>query len=584
MTLQIPLGSRIRTYSIMLAALCLSFSAEAAVQDVLLKNPYTNWPVITRPVIGSSGMVVSENDLASQIGAATLRRGGNAVDAAIATAFALAVTLPRAGNLGGDGFMTIYDAKTKKVTVIDFRSVAPKRAALRRYLDDGGHELAETTEGYSAPAVPGTVAGLELAHKRYGRLPWADLIAPAAYVAHQGFSLSYYDAYVLGWGKERLSASAAAMRTFFKADGSPYEPGDILRQPQLAWSLREIAREGAQAFYKGRIAKRINKDMEENGGLIGADDLASYRALERPALRGTYRGRYTIHTPPAASSGGATLINILNILDNFDLTSLGSGSSASFHVMAEAMKLGFADRREFLGDTDFVSTPEQGFISKPYAAARAKLISREKAAEQKTIFPGDPWRAESPQTTHFSVADKEGNAVSTTYTLGADFGSGVMIEGTGILLNNQINNFSHSRTAAAFARGASAPPNALQPGKRMLSTMVPTIVLKDGRLWLITGTPGAGSIINTVTQIIVNTVDFGMNIADATHRQRINAEKEFLLVEPRFSPDIAADLAAKGHELGSNETIGSVQSIMIVGNEFHGASDPRRPGGAAVAP
>jgi gamma-glutamyltranspeptidase/glutathione hydrolase len=479
--------------------------------------------------------------------------------------------------------MTIHDARTNRVHVIDFRGIAPASATLERFVDANGRERSEASVGYAAPAVPGTVAGLALAHRRYGRLPWRRLVEPAQRLARDGVILSADESFVFGWGRERLSTSVAARQTFYKANGELYRPGERLRQRELAWSLGQIARFGEDAFYRGPIAQRIVADMARNGGLITLNDLDSYRAIEREPLVGTYRG-YTIYTTPPASAGGATLLNMLNILERFDLRAMGANSAASLHVMAETMKLGYADRYRFLGDTGFVRAPIAGFISKPYAAERARLISTERARPVAQMGAGDPWRFESPQTTHFSVADADGNAVSTTYTLGADFGSGVMIEGTGILLNNQMNNFSHEQAVQAQRRGEPPPLNAMQPGKRMLSTMMPTIVFRDGRPWLITGTPGGSTIIDTVLQLIVNTIDHRLNVAEATHQPRIyQGTTNELRVEPNFSPDTVAALRARGHRITSDETMGSAQSIMIQDGLFLGGADPRRPGAFAVA-
>ena len=562
-----------------LAAVALASPPALAQQKQLLE-----YPSIHSPVVGTRGMVVSQNEIASGVGAEILRRGGNAVDAAVAIGFALAVTLPRAGNIGGDGFMTVYEAGSGKVHVIDFRSVAPRSARLEMFLDPAGKERREASFGHLAPAVPGTVAGLHLAHRKYGRLPWRQLLEPAIRLAAEGVVLTPDEAFVFSWGKERLSVTGAAKATFYKRDGSPYAAGERLRQPQLAWTLRRIARGGADAFYKGEVARRIAADMAKHGGLITLADLAAYRPVEREPLVGTYRG-HTIYTTPPASAGGATLLNMLNILERFELKPLGAGSAASLHLMAETMKLGYSDRYRFLGDTDFVTAPVRGFVSKAYAAERAKLISRERAKPVSELGPGDPLRFESPQTTHFSVADAQGNAVSTTYTLGADFGSGVMIEGTGILLNNQMNNFSHEQAAEALAKGAVPPLNAMAPGKRMLSTMMPTIVFKAGKPWLVTGTPGGSTIIDTVLQLIVNAIDFGLNVDEATHQPRIyQGTTRTLRVEPNFNPDTVAALKRLGHTITSDETMGSAQSIMIENGLYLGAADPRRPGAKAIAP
>ncbi len=543
------------------------------------------YPSIHHPVVGTRGMVVSQNEIATEVGAQILRKGGNAVDAAVAVGFALAVTLPRAGNIGGDGFMLVHIAQTKETLVIDFRSVAPKSARLEMFVDAKGQETQVASRGYKASAVPGTVAGLALAHRKYGKLAWKDVVEPAFQLASKGVVLSPDEAFVFSWAQERMTESRAGTRTFYKPDGELYKAGETLKQPDLAWSLRQIADHGADAFYKGEIAKRFAADMKAHGGLITLEDLASYRAVERKPLMGEYRGLQVATTPPA-SAGGATLLQMLNMLEGFDLKALGgAGSAGSLNVMAQAMKIAYADRYRHLGDTDFVKVPLKGFTSKAYAAERAKLISTERAVPAKELTVGDPWAYESPNTTHYSVADADGNAVSTTYTLGADFGSGVMVEGTGFVLNNQMNNYSHEQAVAAREKGEGLPPNAMEPGKRMLSTMMPTIVFKDGKPWLITGTPGGSTIIDTVLQVIVNVVDFKLNVAEATHQPRIFQDaRDGMDVEPNFNPDTIALLQAKGHKVRVNETMGSAQSIMIDKGLFLGAADPRRPGATAVAP
>jgi gamma-glutamyltranspeptidase/glutathione hydrolase len=543
------------------------------------------YPSIHHPVVGTKGMVVSQNELATQVGAEILRKGGNATDAAVAVGFALAVTLPRAGNIGGDGFMMIHDAATKKTIVIDFRSIAPKAATLDMFLDKDGEESARASRGYRAASVPGTVAGLAEAHRLYGKLPWKDVVAPAVKLAADGIVLTPDEAFVFGWAQERMTESAAGQRAFYKPDGQLYKAGETMKQPDLAWSLQQIADHGADAFYKGEIARRFAADMKKNGGLITLADLAAYKPVVREPLIGTYRG-LTVATTPPASAGGATLLEMLNILEHFDLKALGgAGSSGALHVMSETMKMAYADRYRYLGDTDFVSVPLKGFTSKAYGAERAALIDPAKARPAKELGAGDPWKYESPSTTHYSVADAAGNVVSTTYTLGADFGSGVMVEGAGFVLNNQMNNYSHEQAYRAGQRGEPLPPNAMQPGKRMLSTMMPTIIFKDGKPWLVTGTPGGSTIIDTVLQVIVNVVDFDLNVAEATHQPRIfqNAS-DTLEVEPNFNSDTVAALRAKGHPVKTAETMGSAQSIMIDKGLYLGAADPRRPGALAVAP
>lgn len=548
------------------------------------KKQLLEYPSIHSPVVGEQGMVVSQNAIASGVGAEILRRGGNAVDAAVAIGFALAVTLPRAGNIGGDGFMLVHDAKSGKQVFFDFRSVAPKAATQAMFLDNQGKESKIAGQGYLAPAVPGTVAGLAMAHKKHGKLAWPDVVAPAIALARDGVALTPDEAFVFGWGKERLSTSVAAKSAYYKSDGSLYRAGETLKQPELAWTLGLIAEHGADGFYKGPVAERFAADMKANGGLITMADLAAYRAVERQPLRGTYRGLEVVTAPPA-SAGGATLLNMLNILESFDLKSHGAGSAQSLHIMAETMKLGYLDRYRILGDTDFVTTPLKGFISKDYAQSRAELIDPKAAKSVKNLGIGNPLKYESPSTTHYSVADAEGNVVSTTYTLGADFGSGVMIAGTGVLLNNQMNNFSHEDAAKAKRDGTPPPPNALAPGKRMLSTMMPTIVMKNGKPWLVTGTPGGSTIIDTVLQIVVNVVDFNLNVEEATHQPRIFQDaSDKLRVEPNFNPDTVSILKAMGHTITSDETMGSAQSIMIENGYFLGAADPRRPGALAIPP
>ena len=566
-----------------LAALSLAFAPAAQAQSQ--RRQLLEYPSIHHPVVGERGMVVTQNAIASEVGAEILRKGGNAVDAAVAVGFALAVTLPRAGNIGGDGFMLVHTAATRETVVIDFRSVAPAAARLEMFVDKKGEESPQASRGYLASAVPGTVAGLELAHRRYGKLPWKDVVAPARRLAAEGIVLTPDEAFVFSWARERMAESVAGQRTFYKPGGELYRAGEVLKQPDLAWSLGQIADHGADAFYKGEIARRVAADMKAHKGLITLEDLAAYKPVVREPLMGTYRG-YTVATTPPASSGGATLLQMLNILESFDLKALGgSGSSGALHVMAEAMKLAYADRYRHLGDTDFVKVPLKGFTSKAYGAQQASRIDVNQAKSAKALGAGDPWKYESPSTTHFSIADSAGNAVSTTYTLGADFGSGVMVEGTGFVLNNQMNNYSHEQAVEAARKGRASPPNAMAPGKRMLSTMMPTLVFKDGKPWLVTGTPGGSTIIDTVLQVIVNVIDFDLNIAEATHQPRIfQAATDTLEVEPNFNPDTVAAFRAKGHPVKAAETMGSAQSIMIDKGLFLGAADPRRPGALAVAP
>jgi gamma-glutamyltranspeptidase/glutathione hydrolase len=565
-----------------LAAALLAVQPLAILPAAAQTQQLLNYPSIHQPTVAEGGMVVSQNQTASLVGARILKQGGNAVDAAVATAFALAVTLPRAGNLGGDGFMLIHLAKGGRNIFIDYRSVAPLAARPELFLDAAGKENEAASRGYRAPSVPGTVAGLHLAQRKYGSLPWAKVVQPAVDLAEKGFALSHDEAWVFTWAHDRLQTSQAGRRAFFKPDGSFYKAGEIWRQPELAATLKAIRDGGADALYKGPLARRFAADMKVHGGLITEADLAAYRAVERTPLTGSYRG-HTIVTAPPASAGGVTILEALNLLERFDLGAKGAGSAASLHLIAEALRLSNSDRYRFVGDMDFVKVPLAGLTSKAYAEARAKLIDPDKAMPASRDDAGDPARYESPNTTHFSVADAEGNSVSNTYTLGADFGSGVMVDGLGFLLNNQMNNFSHEQALKARATGAPLPPNTMAPGKRMLSTMVPTIVLRDGKPWLVTGSPGGGTIIGTVLQTLVDVIDFRLNIAEATHIPRIHqANGETIELEPNFNPDTARLLVAMGHKVKPSQTMGSTQSIMIEDGKFLGAADPRRPGALAV--
>lgn len=421
-----------------------------------------------------------------------------------------------------------------------------------------------------------------MAHQKYGRNPWGTLVAPAKSLASDGLVLSADEAFVFGWGRKRLEASQTAKAAFFKTDGSAYKAGERLRQPQLAWTLEQIEKQGADGFYRGEVAARIEADMLRNGGLIKRSDLTAYRAIERQPLVGTYRGT-KIYTPPPAS-GGAALLLMLNILENFDLKRMSAGSAEILHLLAETMRLGHRDRVRHFGDTDFAKVPLNGITSKTYAAERAKLVNLKTASDDSDIRAGDPFAYESPSTTHYSVADRYGNVVSVTYTLGSDFGSGAMIDGTGILLNNQMNNFSHEREYRAVEANESSPPNAMRPGKRMMSTMMPTLVFRDDKPWLALGTPGGGRIINTVFQLFVNVVDFRLNIDEATHQPRISQGDGPLEVEPNFNPDTLDLLRKKGHRIKQSDTMGSAQSIAIENGYFFGSPDPRRPGAAAISP
>ena len=462
-----------------------------------------------RPAVRAPhGMVASSSDLASRVGAEILRGGGNAVDAAVATALALAVTHPSAGNLGGGGFMVIRMADGRS-TAIDYRETAPAAASRTLYLDAKGEVIPEaSTIGYRAVGVPGTVAGLALALQRYGTLPWVKVVEPARHLADEGFLLSRDLADQLAGQEEKFRAFPESRR-IFNRDGRLYREGERLKQPELAATLRRLAKDGPREFYEGETSRRIDADMKAHGGLISLEDLRTYRPAERPLLRGTYRG-YEVLTMPPPSSGGATLLQMLNVLEGFDLAALGPGSSAADHLEVEAMRRAFADRALFFGDPDFGAVPVAPLISKGYAKQQRSTIDRAHATPSASIAANRPPPQESNHTTHFSVIDAAGNAVSNTFTLNLGFGSGAVVTGAGFLLNDEMDDFT-SKPGVPNAFGLiQGEANAIAPHKRPLSSMTPTVVLKDGQLWAVLGSPGGPTIINSVLEVLLATIDFGM--------------------------------------------------------------------------
>lgn len=541
-----------------------------------------NYEAIHKPVHGERGMVVSQNELASSIGAQVLRDGGNAVDASVATAFALAVLLPRAGNIGGDGYMLVHLAAKGRTVAIDYRSAAPAAAKLERFFDAEGR-LTGDKAGWLAAGVPGTVAGLALAHRRYGRLPWAKLVDPAIRLAEEGVVLSRDEAFALDWGRQRLSRSSASAAIFLHADGSALGAGERLRQRDLGGALRQIARQGEDAFYRGPIADRLVAAMQRHGGALTHADLDAYRAIEREPLTTTYRG-HTVVTMPPSSGGGTSMLQMLNMLEHVDLQAQGAGSAAALHAMTESIKLAWSDRARYAGDPAFVKVPTRELTSKAYAAKRFALFSPTRTLDATALAAGDPMPYESPSTTHFSVIDSEGNAVSNTFTLGSDFGAGVMAEGTGFLLGNLVGNFSLQAQRDMASDPSRATNNVIGPGRRPVSSMSPTLLLHDGKIRMATGSPGGNTIPGTVMQSIVDVVDFGMNIAEATSQPRFHQDMRtgILRLERGVSPDTLALLQTLGHRIEIGETIGSTQILMVDNDGVVGAADPRRPGAAAV--
>ena len=566
-----------RLYSLLPAFLAALLALAPCVQAQEQPAALLNYESVHHPVISTTGLVVSQNDIASRVGADILARGGNAVDAAVATGFALAVTLPRAGNLGGDGFMLVYVAAEGRTYALDYRSVAPLAAKPALY----DQEPRDARYGYRASGVPGSVAGLAHAHARWGRLPWAELIEPARKLAADGVTLSHDSAYALSWSKDVLGHWEAGRGIFLQTGGAPWRPGDTLVQSDLAWTLGEIQRDGADAFYRGAVADRIVASMQAHGGLITHEDLARYQPIERAPIETEYRGHRVVTMPPS-SAGGVMLLELLNLVERFDLKAMGADTAASLHVMSEAMKLAQLDRTRYIGDPDFSTLPTAQLTSQAYADRRSSLISTDSLLPAPSLVPGDPWEVEGIDTTHFSVVDSEGNAVSNTYTLGSSFGSGAVVDGAGFLLNDQMKNFN--RRMRADGRPVTA--NGMEPGKRMISTMAPTIVFQDGRPWLVTGTPGGSTIPNSLFQLIVNVVDHGMNLAEATTTPRVHQDGATgdLQVESGLNRDTIRLLEALGHKVVVGQTIGSSQSILIGDGMLMGAADPRRPDSAAITP
>ncbi|MEM7570581.1 MAG: gamma-glutamyltransferase [Pseudomonadota bacterium] len=535
-------------------------------------------------MVARNGMVVTQEAIASRVGADILREGGNAVDAAVATGFALAVTLPRAGNLGGGGFMLVHLAETGETIALDYREMAPKAATRDMFLDEKG-AVDKTLARFShlSAGVPGSVAGLLHAHDKYGSLPLKTLLAPAIKLAEDGFLVSFPMAGALRFGKRSMGRNPAAAAIFLKPDGSAYEAGDLLIQKDLAWSLKQIAKSGRKAFYDGPIAKKIVADMKANGGLITRDDLRAYKVVERAPVQTNFRG-YDIVAMPPPSSGGVHIVQMLNVLRDDDFEALGQGSANALHLMAEAMKYAYADRSKYLGDPDYYPVPIAGLTDMAYAKAIRAKISMDKATPATAILPATKLPYESPDTTHYSVADKDGNIVSNTYTLNFSYGSGRVAAGTGILLNNEMDDFA-AKPGVANAFGLlGGEANAIQPGKRPLSSMTPVIVLKDGKGMLATGSPGGSTIITVVLQTLINRLAYDLNIAEATARPRIHHQwlPDRLRVEPHMSPDTVSLLEAKGHTVSSGRVLGATETLEINDGLFYGAADPRRPAALAV--
>jgi gamma-glutamyltranspeptidase/glutathione hydrolase len=534
------------------------------------------------PVVADHGMVVSEEATASAIGVDILRRGGNAVDAAVAVGFALPVTLPRAGNLGGGGFMLVHLAHPEKNIAIDYREAAPADTKRDVFLDDNGNFVpAKSQSSGLGIGVPGTVAGLALAEEKYGsgKFTLADLVAPAVALARQGFAINDELADSLPKAAKRLALYPASRAIFLHPDGSARTRGERLDEHDLAATLQAIADHGPDAFYKGTIAGEIVDAVDQAGGHMSRDDMASYHAVERTPVSGTYRGHEIVSMPPP-SSGGVHVIEILNILEGFPLATLGQDSAGEIHYMAEAMKLAYADRAKYLGDPDFVKVPVAGLTSKAYADELRKTILPDRARPSSEIGAGNPLPYESDQTTHYSIVDADGNAVSNTYTLNFSYGVGLVAAGTGVLLNNELDDFA-AKPGVPNAFGlVGSEANAPGARKRPLSSMSPTMVFKDGELELVTGSPGGSEIINVVVQAIIDVLDFHMNVAEATEAVRVHHqwEPDVLRVENGLSIDTMRLLENMGYKLRVSANMGSTQTIEREDGKLYGFGDTRRHG------
>ena len=573
--------SAIKSVVTSIIASCTLLSTQAIADESAAIIRYDG---IYQPVIGKNGMVSSQRMLSSQIGAEILSQGGNAVDAAVATGIALAVTLPRAGNLGGGGFMLVHMANSDQTIAIDYREMAPKAAHRDMYLDENGDvDNKKARFSHASIGVPGTVAGLAHALEKYGTMSWKQVLAPAIKLAEEGILVSYDTSESFKSRQKLLTANEATAQTFFKKNGVPYEAGEVLIQSDLAKTLKHLAEHGPEEFYQGKIAELIAEDMEKHDGLITLEDLANYKVVEREVVRTTYRGYEVVSMPPT-SSGGVHVAQMLNILEQYPVKENGSGSAQNIHLLAESMKLAYADRSEYLGDPDHVDVPIKGLTSKVYAQELAAKISLNKALPSSKIKPGKPAPYESPETTHFSVMDKFGNAVANTYTLNFSYGSGIVIPGTGIIMNNVMDDFSSKPGVPNGFGLIGGEANSIQPTKRPLSTMTPTMILKDGEPFVVLGSPGGSRIITTVLQVVMNIIDHDMNIAEAVHAPRIHHQwlPDQLELEPGFSPDTVKILELYGQNVKAGRAMGSVQTIMHKNGYFYGISDPRRPGAGTV--
>jgi gamma-glutamyltranspeptidase / glutathione hydrolase len=571
--------------SVFRGAVCLALAGLLALPSAARGDEHgaQNNGLRAQRAFAQNGMVVAQEALGARVGAAILQKGGNAIDAAVAVGFALAVSYPRAGNIGGGGFMVIHRADGSDTT-IDYREVAPGGINAKSFLDASGNADPEKSRASAlAIGVPGTVAGLALAEKKYGsgKFSLAQLIAPAIAMARDGIVVTDNTEETVASVHARLARWPASAKVFLKADGAALDPGDRLVQSDLAATLETIAKEGPRAFYEGPVAQKIADAVQAAGGVMTVDDLKNYQPIERAPVRGTYRG-YDLVSMPPPSSGGVELLEMLNILEGYDLAH--DDEAQTLHLMIEAMKRAYADRALFLGDPDKVQNPVARLTSKSYAADWRATIDPARATPASDIRAGGIVQPEGRNTTHFSVVDRFGNAVSNTYTLNFSYGVGLVAEGTGVVLNNELDDFAAKPDTPNAYGLTGAEANEPGPGKRPLSSMTPTIVLKDGKPFLVTGSPGGSRIITTVLQVIVNVIDRGMDIAAAVSAPRVHDQwlPDQVYAEPGISEDLIAALQARGDKVVPQRPFTSANSIMVTPDAFVGAADPRSPGALAV--
>ncbi|MGV3641571.1 MAG: gamma-glutamyltransferase [Adhaeribacter sp.] len=531
-----------------------------------------------------NGAVVSIDRYASQAGAGILKNGGNAVDAAVATAFALAVTHPFAGNIGGGGFMLIRLADGETVG-IDYREMAPALATPTMFLKpDGSVDEEKSNFGYLAAGVPGTVKGLEAAWQRYGSLPWASLLEPAIALAENGIYLNKFDAASLERNKTDLARFPETVRIFFKSDGLPVTSQDLLVQKDLAATLRAIARDGAKVFYQGHLADKIVADFQAQGGILTKDDLRQYQVRIRQPLQYAYQGYEVIGMPPP-SSGGISIQEMLQVLDQVGLNAKEPLDPRNLHLLIETMRYVFLDRTRYLGDPDFVNVPLERLASREHAHHIAKKLILSRATPSEQLYKNVSVHQENMETTHFSVIDKAGNMVSNTFTLEEAFGSKAVVKGLGFLLNNEMHDFNLNPYQANIQGGIGGDPNGIQPKKRMLSSMSPTLVLKDGKPYLVTGSPGGRTILNTVLQLVLATTTYGLTLHQAMRLPRLSHHwmPDLVYVEQQgWDPAVLKALKDRGHQLSEVESLGDLHSILVnpQTGEYEAEADPRRAGWA----